>query len=147
MHRFLSRSDEGAGLGARPASGYPRARGTRLCGSATANVLPAVRSVPRFIDMVTFVASATASSSRSDDDTMSLRIVEEERQRNRCRPAVTLRADGIAGDLCVARRRRCPCIASSLLLDLASQDPSANATISMKRDTRKADRVQRSQDR
>jgi len=70
MHRFLSRSDEGAGLGA--------LRHARR--EATANVLPAVRSVPRFIDMVTFVASATASSSRSDDDAMSLRIVEEERQ-------------------------------------------------------------------
>ena len=42
---------------------------------------------------------------------------------------------GVAGDLCVARRRRCPCIAFSLLLDLASQDPSANVTLSMKRDT------------
>jgi len=42
---------------------------------------------------------------------------------------------GVAGDLCVSRRRRCPCIAFSLLLDLASQAPSANVTISMKRDT------------
>jgi len=41
----------------------------------------------------------------------------------------------VAGDLCVTRRRRCPCIAFSLLLDLASQAPSANVTISMKRDT------------
>ncbi len=61
--------------------------------------------------------------------------MEEERQKNRCRPAVTLRLMGVAGDLCVARRRRCPCIAFSLLLDLAWQDPSANVTISMKRDT------------
>ena len=45
--------------------------------------------VPRSINTVTFVASATASSSRSDDDAMSLCIVEEERQRNRCRPAAT----------------------------------------------------------
>jgi len=42
---------------------------------------------------------------------------------------------GVAGDLCVARRRRCPCIAFSLLLDLAAQAPSANVTLSMKRDT------------
>ncbi len=42
---------------------------------------------------------------------------------------------GVAGDLCVARRRRCPDIAFSLLLDLASQDPLANVTISMKRGT------------
>ena len=46
---------------------------------------------------MTFVASATASSSRSDDDTMSVGIVEEEGQRNRCRPAATLRADGGCG--------------------------------------------------
>ena len=42
---------------------------------------------------------------------------------------------GVAGDLCVARRRRCPCIAFSLLLDLATEAPSANATISMERGT------------
>ena len=41
----------------------------------------------------------------------------------------------VEGDLCVARRRRCPCIAFSLLLDLAAQAPSANVTISMKRGT------------
>ena len=38
--------------------------------------------VSRFIDTVAFVANATASSSRSDNDTMSMYIVEEERQRN-----------------------------------------------------------------
>ena len=42
---------------------------------------------------------------------------------------------GVEGDLCVARRRRCPCIAFSLLLDLAAQASSANVTISMKQDT------------
>ncbi len=42
---------------------------------------------------------------------------------------------GVAGDLCVTRRRRCSCIAFSLLLDLAAQAPSANVTLSMKRDT------------
>jgi len=71
-------------------------------------------------------------SSRSDVSD----IVEEERQRNRCRPAATLRADGGAGDLCVARRRRCPCIAFSSLLDLASQAPSANVMVFMGRDTK-----------
>jgi len=30
-------------------------------------------------------------------------------------------ADGVADDLCVSRRRRCPCIASSSLLDLPTQ--------------------------
>ena len=43
------------------------------------------------------MASATASSSRSNDDTMSVYMVEEERQKNRCRPAATLRADGGRG--------------------------------------------------
>ncbi len=38
--------------------------------------------VSRSINTVTFVAGATASSSRSDDDAMSTCIVEEERQRN-----------------------------------------------------------------
>jgi len=42
---------------------------------------------------------------------------------------------GVAGDLCVARRRRCPCIAFSLLLDLASQAPSANIIVFMERGT------------
>ncbi len=60
-------------------------------------------------------------------------IAEEEGQRNRCRPAAALRADGGCGRsrgtrLRVTRRRRCPCIAFSLLLDLASQAPSANIT-------------------
>jgi len=42
---------------------------------------------------------------------------------------------GIAGDLCVPRRRRCPCIAFSSLLDLTSQDPSANVMVFLGRDT------------
>jgi len=70
-----------------------------------------------------------------DDDAMSVRIAEEEGQRNRCRPAATLWAEGVADDLCVTRRRRCPCIASSSLLDLASQAPSANVIVFMKRGT------------
>ena len=57
--------------------------------------------VPRFINTVTFVANATVSSSRSDDDAMSMRIAEEEGQRNRRRPVATLWAEGVAGDLCV----------------------------------------------
>ncbi len=84
---------------------------------------------------MTFVASATASSSRSNDDAMSVRIAEEEGQRNRCRPAATLWAEGVADDLCVVRRRRCPCIASSSLLDLTWQAPSANVMVFLGRDT------------
>ena len=56
-----------------------------------------IRLVPRSLNTVTFVASATASSSRSDNDTMSMFIVEEEGQRNRRRPAATLWADGGCG--------------------------------------------------
>ena len=59
--------------------------------------LPRPALVSRSINTVTFVASATASSSRSDNDTDVSDIVEEERQRNRCRPAVTLWADGGCG--------------------------------------------------
>ncbi len=42
----------------------------------------------------------------------------------------------VADDLCVARRRRCPCIASSSLLDLPSQAPSANIIVFMEQDTK-----------
>ena len=41
----------------------------------------------------------------------------------------------VAGDLCVARRRRCPCITFSSLLDLPSQAPSANIIVFMEQDT------------
>ncbi|MDA2938282.1 hypothetical protein MYX75_08480 [Acidobacteria bacterium AH-259-A15] len=52
-----------------------------------------------------------------------MRIVEEERQRKQGRPAVTRRAEGLAGNLFVVRRRRCFGIDSSSLRDLASPDP------------------------
>ena len=42
----------------------------------------------------------------------------------------------VADDLCVARRRRCPYIAFSSLLDLISQAPSANVIVFMERDTK-----------
>ncbi len=63
--------------------------------------------VSRFLNTITFVASATALSSRSDDDAMPVCIVEEEQQRNQRRPAATLRADGGCG--------RCLCPSSSLM--------------------------------
>ena len=43
---------------------------------------------------------------------------------------------GVAGDLFVSRRRRCHCIASSSLRNLASQAPSANVTVFMKGSTK-----------
>ena len=94
-----------------------------------------IRLVPRSINTVTFVASATASSSRSDDDAMS---VTSWRRRDKEIAAVPPPPFGlmeVAGDLCVARRRRCPCIASSSLLDLPLQAPSANIIVFMERDT------------
>ena len=42
----------------------------------------------------------------------------------------------VADDLCVARRRRCPYIAFSSLLDLVSQAPLANVIVFMERDTK-----------
>jgi len=42
---------------------------------------------------------------------------------------------GVAVDPFVARRRRCPSIASFSLLDLASQAPSANITVLMEGST------------
>jgi len=43
---------------------------------------------------------------------------------------------GVADNLRVSRRRRCPYIVSSPLLDLASPDPSANIIVFMERDTK-----------
>ncbi len=97
--------------------------------------------VPRFIDTVAFVASATASSSRSDDDAMSGASRRRRDKEIDAVPPPPFGLMGVAGDLCVARRRRCPCIAFSSLLDLASQAPSANITISMKRGTERTARV------
>ncbi len=55
------------------------------------------------------------------------------RYENLC--IIPARLIGVAGDLCVARRRRCPCIAFSSLLDFTSQDPSANVMVFLGRDT------------
>ncbi len=87
---------------------------------------------------MTFVASATASSSRSNDDAMSVTSWRRSDKEIDAVPPPPFGLMGVAGDLCVARRRRCPCIAFSLLLDLPSQAPSANVIISMKRDTERA---------
>jgi len=97
--------------------------------------------VPRFIDTVAFVASATASSSRSDDDALSGASRRRRDKEIDAVPPPPFGQMGVAGDLCVARRRRCPYIAFSLLLDLASQAPSANITISIKRGAERTARV------
>ena len=120
MHKFSTASPKSLGLTVRPAKRVPT---------------PSASLVPRFIDMVLFVASATASSSRSDDDAMSVTSWRRSDKEIDAVPPPPFGLMGVAGDLCVARRRRCPCIAFSLLLDLPSQAPSANVIISMKRDT------------
>ncbi len=83
-----------------------------------------------------FVASATASSSRSDDDAMSVTSWRRSDKEIDAVPPPPFGLIGVAGDLCVARRHRCPCITSSSLLDLPSQDPSANVMVLMGRDTK-----------
>ncbi len=83
-----------------------------------------------------FVASATASSSRSDDDAMSCTSWRRSDKEIDAVPPPPFGLMGVADDLCVARRRRCPCITSSSLLDLTSQDPSANVIVFMERDTK-----------
>ncbi len=70
---------------------------------------------------MTFVASATASSSRSDDDAMSVASRRRSDKEIDAVPPPPIGLTGVVGDLCVARRRRCPCIAFSSLLDLTSQ--------------------------
>jgi len=87
---------------------------------------------------MTFVARATASSSRSDDDAMSVTSWRRSDKEIDAVPTPPFGLMGVAGDLCVARRRRCPCIAFSLLLDLASQAPSANIIVFLGRDTRQS---------
>ncbi len=90
----------------------------------------------RSINRVTFVASATASSSRNDDDAMSVTSWRRSDKEVDAVPPPPFGLMGVAGDLCVARRRRCPCITSSSLLDLPSQAPSANIIVFMERDTK-----------
>ncbi len=91
--------------------------------------------VSRSIITVLFVASATASSSRSDDDTRSVISWRRSDKENDAVPPPPFELMGIAGDLCVARHRRCAYITSSSLLDLPSQAPSANVIVFMERDT------------
>jgi len=88
------------------------------------------------MNTMTFVASATASSSRSDDDAMSVTSWRRSDKEIDAVPPPPFGLMGVAGDLCVARRRRCPCITSSSLLDLPSQAPSAKVMIFMGRDTK-----------
>jgi len=82
-----------------------------------------------------FVASATASSSRSNDDAMSVTSWRRSDKEIDAVPPPPYGLRGVTGELCVTRRRRCPCIAFSLLLDLASQAPSANIMVFLGRDT------------
>ncbi len=97
--------------------------------------------VSRSINTVMFVASATASSSRSDDDAMQVASWRRSDKEIDAVPPPPFGLMGVAGDLCVARRRRCPCITSSSLLNLPSQAPSANVIVFMERDTYTHSRV------
>ncbi len=83
-----------------------------------------------------FVASATASSSRSNDDAMSCASRRRSDKEIDAVPPPPFGLMRVAGDLCVPHRRRCPDIASSSLLDLASQAPSANVMVFLGRDTK-----------
>jgi len=85
---------------------------------------------------MTFVASATASSSRSNDDAMSYATRRRSDNEIDVLPPPPFGLMGAAGNLCVARHRRCPDITSSSLLDLPSQDPSANVVVFLGRDTK-----------
>jgi len=81
------------------------------------------------MNTITFVASATASRSRSDDEAMSVTSGRRSDKEIDAVPPPPFGLMGVAGDLCVARRRRCLCITSSSLLDLPSQAPSANVMV------------------
>ena len=59
------------------------------------------------MNTVTFVASATASRARSDDEAM-LGIVEEERKSHRPVPSPPGGQMGVVDDLCVSRRPQLP---------------------------------------
>jgi len=87
------------------------------------------------MNIMMFVVSATASSSRNDNDAMSVTSWSRSDKKIDTVPPPPFGLMGVAGDLCVARRRRCPCITSSSLLDLPSQAPSANVKIFMGRNT------------
>jgi len=82
--------------------------------------------VSRLRNIMMFVASATALSSRSNDDAMSCASRRRSDKEIDAVPPPPLGLMGVAGDLCVARRRRCPGISSSSLLDLPSQDPQTS---------------------
>ncbi len=60
----------------------------------------------------------------------------EEQQRDGPVPPQPFGRKEVAGDLFVSRRRRCPCIASSSLRELALQAPSANVIVFMKGSTK-----------
>ena len=124
MHKFSSRSDESADLGA-----LRHARGAPACGSAPANVLlstlrrPTERNtagaqrtpddfvsavenlcivramVSRPMNTMTFVASATASSSRSNDDAMSVTSWRRSDKEIDAVPPPPFGLMGVAGDL------------------------------------------------
>jgi len=93
--------------------------------------------VPAFPESLPSVSSQEYHDicGKRDDDAMSVHRGGGATKKIDAVPLPPLGLMGVAGDLCVVRRRRCPCIASSSLLDLTSQDPSANVMVFLGRDT------------
>jgi len=102
-----------------------------LCKLSLSEPAEATRLVPMSLS----VPSHKYGDVCGDDDAMSVTSWRRSDKEIDPVPPPPFGLMGVAGDLCVARRRRCPCITSSSLLDLPSQAPSANVMVFMGRDT------------
>ena len=134
MHRFSSRSGESAGLSAlrhvrpRPPQAYFM-----------------VRSVSRFIDMMTFADGACEARSRSKEKAMQGHRRRRATQRSPATP-ISPKGDGGTASISLSLLLHdVTDIASSLLRELDAVALATNSTISMKRGTKEADRTQHSQ--
>ena len=92
---------------------------------------PGSNLVPLFVNTATFVSAGGWVAIPRYEMKQVLGII---RSRDNP-PSETLQAHGVAGNLFVVRRRRCPRIASFSLRDLASQAPRANVTVFTNRST------------
>jgi hypothetical protein len=137
IHRFSLLRAAGAGM-------TRRARGTRLRVGPRRRT-HAVRSVPRFIDMVMFADGACEARSRSEE-----KAIQGHRRRRVTRrsPATPISPKGGGGTASISLSlllRDAPDIASSSLRELDAVALATNATVSMKRGTKKPKEAQRSQ--